>query len=82
MDLQTDVKTVSPISKARRSRRLEAKNVMLDVTGRISLKNVEIKLRKIKIDPNLIFGVLENRVVKDRVESVVGKESSPVTRQR
>ena len=54
------------------------------------VKKVEIKLRKLKVkeDPNVIFGLLEDSAEEDRVESVVGqilqtrKESSPVTRQR
>ena len=149
LDLHTDVKTASPVSKAksprkskipiksppsakkqmtpssaRRSRRLSGdlaslpqvekpttkkrRQIMLPaITEQRSpvkslpqspkvdkvlkdVKKVEIRLRKMKIkeDPNLIFGLLEDSADEDRVESVVGKilqtkkESSPVTRQK
>ena len=50
------------------------------------MKKVEVKI--MKIDPNLIFGLLEDSANEDREERVAGKilqtkkESSPVPRQR
>ena len=74
---------------ARRSQRIEAKKLRqtsptVEKVLR-DMKKVDIKLRKIKIDPNLLSVLLEENTDEDRVESVVGKilttknESSPVT---
>ena len=65
-------KKQTTLVSARKSRRLEAKKRSQTMLPAITLKKVEIKLRKIPIDPNLIFGLLKDSADKDRVESVVG----------
>ena len=78
----TAASSKTTLVSTRRSRRLKAKKMLPPIT----LKKVEVKI--MKIDPNLIFGLLEDSANEDREERVAGKilqtkkESSHVLRQR